>query len=157
MSAASQCVRARLVLPRQGELCVSVAILVAGLHHARDFEPGEFRLFPPCPFLWLTGFYCPGCGSLRALHQLLHGNFAAAISFNPFAVLALPFVGYERSLWCSVSGARTLPAARPPASLDHLESRLRGASLRHSAQHSRLSIPVAGSGRGLAQLAKDAR
>jgi hypothetical protein len=57
-------------------------------------NPASSGLFPPCPFLWLTGFYCPGCGSLRALHQLLHGNFAAAISFNPFAVLALPFVGY---------------------------------------------------------------
>ncbi|HEV2113081.1 MAG TPA: DUF2752 domain-containing protein, partial [Terriglobales bacterium] len=37
---------------------------------------------------------CPGCGSLRALHQLLHGNLAGALSYNPLMVLSLPFVVY---------------------------------------------------------------
>jgi hypothetical protein len=47
---------------------------------------------PPCPSEWLTGLFCPGCGSTRALHALLHGNVAAAMSFNPLLVLALPFI-----------------------------------------------------------------
>src|SRR5437762_10353071 len=28
--------------------------------------------FPKCPFLLLTGYQCPGCGSTRACYQLLH-------------------------------------------------------------------------------------
>lgn len=47
---------------------------------------------PPCPSEWLTGLFCPGCGSTRALHALLHGDVAAALSYNPLLVLALPFV-----------------------------------------------------------------
>ena len=51
-------------------------------------------LFPPCPFHYITGFYCPGCGSLRATHQLLHGNIMAAIRYNILMVILLPFVIY---------------------------------------------------------------
>jgi hypothetical protein len=58
------------------------------------FNPAGTRLFPPCPFHALTGWYCPGCGSLRAIHQLLHGNLSAAFAMNPFAVIALPFLLY---------------------------------------------------------------
>lgn len=47
---------------------------------------------PPCPFHWLTGLYCPGCGATRALHALLHGNLEKAFSMNPVFVLALPVV-----------------------------------------------------------------
>ena len=35
-------------------------------------------IYPPCFFHWLTGLYCPGCGSTRCLHALLHGNFRQA-------------------------------------------------------------------------------
>ncbi|MDZ7288330.1 MAG: DUF2752 domain-containing protein [candidate division KSB1 bacterium] len=47
-----------------------------------------------CPFYALSGFYCSGCGSLRSLHQLLHGNLGAAMALNPLMVLSLPFLGY---------------------------------------------------------------
>jgi Protein of unknown function (DUF2752) len=47
---------------------------------------------PPCPFHWLTGLYCPGCGATRALHALLHGNLEKAFSMNIVFVLALPLV-----------------------------------------------------------------
>jgi hypothetical protein len=58
------------------------------------FNPATTGLFPSCPLHALTGFYCPGCGSLRAVHQLLHGNLGAAFALNPFAVIALPFLLY---------------------------------------------------------------
>ena len=54
--------------------------------------PGESRLLPPCPFHWVTGLYCPGCGSLRGLHHLLHGNLYAALRSSPLMVLALPLM-----------------------------------------------------------------
>jgi len=60
----------------------------------RIFDPSQLRFLPRCPFLVLTGFYCPGCGALRALHQLLMGNVGNALAFNPFAVLATPFLVY---------------------------------------------------------------
>jgi len=58
------------------------------------FDPATSRVFPPCPLHYLTGWYCPGCGSLRALHQILHGNLRAAWAMNPLAVVLLPFIGY---------------------------------------------------------------
>ena len=50
--------------------------------------------YPPCPFYYITGLYCPGCGSSRALHQLLHGNLLMALDLNPLMVLSIPFVLY---------------------------------------------------------------
>jgi hypothetical protein len=56
------------------------------------FEPGRTGIFPGCPFRAITGFTCPGCGSTRALHQLLHGRLVAALELNPLLVLAVPFL-----------------------------------------------------------------
>ena len=58
------------------------------------FDPATSGLFPPCPLRYLTGWYCPGCGSLRALHQLLHGNLGEAWALNPLTVILLPFLAY---------------------------------------------------------------
>jgi uncharacterized protein DUF2752 len=56
------------------------------------FDPATSGLFPPCPFLFLTGYYCPGCGTLRALHQLLEGHFVQAFAMNPMAFACLPLL-----------------------------------------------------------------
>ena len=48
--------------------------------------------FPRCPFLVLTGWECPGCGSQRAIHSLLHLDFAAAWRYNAMLVLSIPYV-----------------------------------------------------------------
>jgi len=58
------------------------------------FDPGRVRIFPVCPFHQLTGLWCPGCGTTRALHQLLHGNLTTAFRLNPLAILMLPLVSY---------------------------------------------------------------
>lgn len=42
----------------------------------------------------MTGFTCPGCGSTRGLHSLLHGDVVAAFEFNPLLILSLPFLFY---------------------------------------------------------------
>src|SRR6202046_5995717 len=68
--------------------------LVAGAITLRMFDPATTVFFPPCPLRYLTGWYCPGCGSLRALHQLLHGNLGQAWALNPLTVLLLPFLTY---------------------------------------------------------------
>jgi hypothetical protein len=51
-------------------------------------------LYPPCPFLYLTGYYCPGCGTSRAFHQLLHGNIINAFNLNPLMVICIPLIAY---------------------------------------------------------------
>lgn len=47
-----------------------------------------------CPFLLTTGFYCPGCGTLRATYALLHGDVRLALAQNPFLVLSLPIFAF---------------------------------------------------------------
>ena len=81
-------------------------------------DPNQPGHYPTCPFLALTGYYCPGCGSLRAIHDLAHGNLAGALGRNPFTVmvlvgLAVGWVVWARRLW------RGLPRtwAAPPALL----------------------------------------
>lgn len=68
--------------------------LAAGATYLLLFEPGRSGFFPVCPFRALTGFACPGCGSTRGLHALVHGDLLTAFKFNPFMVLALPFLIY---------------------------------------------------------------
>ncbi len=71
-----------------------LVLLAAGLMLLRIYNPATSTLFPPCPFHYLTGWYCPGCGSLRAIHQLLHGNVRAAWAMNPLSLLLFPFLAY---------------------------------------------------------------
>lgn len=48
--------------------------------------------FPPCPTSYLWGLECPGCGSQRAFHALLHFDIPRAFSYNPVMIVALPYV-----------------------------------------------------------------
>lgn len=66
-----------------------LAVVLLGIYFLLDPEQ---HLFPKCPFLWLTGWKCPGCGSQRAVHQLLHGNLLEALKLNFLFVVAFPYV-----------------------------------------------------------------
>ena len=70
-----------------------LGITIIALIFLYVLDPSSSFIYPPCPFHALTGYYCPGCGSLRALHQLLHGHLSKAFGLNPLMVLLLPFVG----------------------------------------------------------------
>lgn len=78
-------------------------------------DPSEGSFYPPCPFHRLTGLYCPGCGSLRAVHQLLHGNLPVALGLNPLMVLSLPFLGYCLISPCVATVAKRANAGFIPA------------------------------------------
>lgn len=71
---------------------VIVLVLLAALYLFYNLNPETQPIFPKCPFLVLTGYECPGCGTQRAIHQLLHLNIGAALKYNGFMVLALPYI-----------------------------------------------------------------
>lgn len=54
-------------------------------------DPAQSEFMPKCAFKLLTGLDCPSCGSQRAVHAVLHGDFPTALSFNPFLVLSIPY------------------------------------------------------------------
>lgn len=66
--------------------------LAVGSIYLFIFEPGKSGLFLVCPFYALTGYSCPGCGTTRGLHRLLHGDFIAAFKFNPLMMVMLPLL-----------------------------------------------------------------
>jgi uncharacterized protein DUF2752 len=53
-------------------------------------NPNESGHYPTCPFLMLTGLYCPGCGGLRTVYALAHGDPVTALGLNPFLVVMVP-------------------------------------------------------------------
>ena len=68
------------------------SLLALGAIYLFIFEPGRSGFFPICPFRFLTGFQCPGCGTTRALHQILHGHIITAFTLNPLFLISIPFI-----------------------------------------------------------------
>jgi hypothetical protein len=85
---------------------------VAALAWVAEVDPNQAGHYPTCPFLFLTGWYCPGCGSLRCLHALAHGDVGAALSFNPLTVFGLVAVV---GLWAGWAQRRITGRARRAA------------------------------------------
>ena len=90
-------------------------VLICGAIYVFSFEPGKTGFFPPCMFRQLTGLTCPGCGSTRALHQLLHGHFVAAFALNPLFIIAIPFLllALARHTVFALQGKQPKPNALP--------------------------------------------
>ncbi|MBS1196831.1 MAG: hypothetical protein H6R18_616 [Proteobacteria bacterium] len=69
------------------------------------------QFFPPCVFYQLTNLHCPGCGTTRALHALLHFDFARAAHMNAlFILVGLPLLaalGLEMMQGRLIFSART--------------------------------------------------
>ena len=71
-------------------LALAAGLVAPLLWRIDPSAPGS--VLPPCPLHALTGLWCPGCGSTRALHALLHGDLAQALAMNPLLVLASPLL-----------------------------------------------------------------
>ncbi|NLB26296.1 MAG: DUF2752 domain-containing protein [Bacteroidales bacterium] len=70
------------------------------------FNPASSGIFPPCPFHTITGLYCPGCGSLRALHNLLHLNLPGVTANNILVIPVIILIFYH-IIWSIFKPART--------------------------------------------------
>ena len=71
-------------------LVVAVLLVLGFIYYALD--PTASAVFPRCTFLSLTGYKCPGCGSQRAIHALLHGDVVGAFRDNALLLVAIPWI-----------------------------------------------------------------
>jgi|TARA_R110002033_G_scaffold37508_2_gene76508 hypothetical protein len=73
-------------------------------------NPSSSNHFPQCPFLTATGYYCTGCGSQRALHDLLHLDIIGVAKHNLLFIPAFLLIAYHwfRS-YAPVKGKESLP------------------------------------------------
>jgi hypothetical protein len=91
----------------QPPVVVAALVLLTSLAlHLRDpHRGGSWGL---CPWLLLTGTYCPGCGGLRAVNDLTNARLLDAASSNLWLVGAVPVAAtlWARSLQQAWSGVR---------------------------------------------------
>jgi hypothetical protein len=74
---------------------VGFALLAVAAATLYLFEPTQYRFYPQCALHRYTGLACPGCGALRAVHQLLRGHFWAAFQLNSLLILVLPVAAWH--------------------------------------------------------------
>ena len=75
------------------KIVISLGVVaVVGLAVMYWFSPENYGFYPRCPLFALTGLQCAGCGALRAMHAMLHGDFVQAFRFNPLLFVAVPFL-----------------------------------------------------------------
>ncbi|TQF74999.1 DUF2752 domain-containing protein [Rhodococcus spelaei] len=83
----------------------ATGIAAAAVLNLRD--PHRLGAYGFCPFHAVTGLWCPGCGGLRALNDLTHGDVFASLSSNLFVaplvvVLAVAWVAWVLRRWRGV-------------------------------------------------------
>ncbi len=91
-----------------------LAVAAAALAYVGVVDPERPGHYPGCPFLAVTGWFCPGCGTLRALHALAHGDLTTALSRNPLAVCAVAVLPWVWLQWLRHRrSGRTVPPVVP--------------------------------------------
>jgi hypothetical protein len=89
--------RTRSRLLRDPALVGIAGAAAATLLHLRD--PSVDGSYGSCPFLELTGRPCPGCGGLRAVSALTHGDLVGALGSNLLAVGLVAVLVTAWSAW----------------------------------------------------------
>lgn len=84
---------------------------IIGVSILYSFNPEVSKFFPPCMFHYFTGFDCPGCGSQRAIHYLLHLQIKEAFLRNPLLVISIPYL-ITGIYFEYLGGKQRFPAAR---------------------------------------------
>lgn len=69
---------------------LSLLVAFAAIYYL--FDPANAVWMPKCLWRLATGTDCPGCGSQRMAHALMHGDFAAAWRANAFALCMIPVI-----------------------------------------------------------------
>ena len=77
------------------EMCLASVLLLIGTSVGLCLylgHPAEYAWLPSCPFRAWTELLCPGCGTLRATHYFLNGQFSTAFRFQPLLFSLLPIL-----------------------------------------------------------------
>lgn len=97
-------------------LTAAAGIGAVALVHFRDpHVEGSYGL---CPVYTLTGIYCPGCGGMRAVHNLTDGRIIDSLHSNVIAIPLLVIFTWFVGRWTvrAWRGQRlTLPRVNRPA------------------------------------------
>jgi hypothetical protein len=72
-----------------------LALATLALHLRDPHQHGSWGLCPSAAM----GFYCPGCGGLRAVNDLTNGHVGAALSSNILVTLMIPVVSLGLLIW----------------------------------------------------------
>lgn len=88
----------------------AAAGLLGTLGYVFTVDPGQPGHYLPCPTYALSGTYCPGCGGLRSMHALLHGDLASSFGFHPLVPVAVAAFMVWGALW--------VRRGRPPLRVD---------------------------------------
>lgn len=83
---------------------MAIAAMLGGMAVVYRFPPTDYSFYPRCPIYLTTHLLCPGCGSTRALHALLHLDIQGALHYNALFTVLFPFV----CLWLGFICYRTL-------------------------------------------------
>jgi len=76
------------------------AALVVATVYIGAVDPNSPGHYPVCPLKAFTGLDCPGCGGLRAVHSLAHGDVVGALNHNVLAVVMyIPAIAIGWLLW----------------------------------------------------------
>lgn len=80
------------MMGRRAKIITAAAAVatVAALYYI--FNPATSVWAPKCVFKMMTGYECPGCGSQRLLHSLLHGDIASAWHANAYLLCISPLL-----------------------------------------------------------------
>lgn len=93
-------------------MTATTAVGAAALLRFRD--PHVSGSYGYCPFRELTGWWCPGCGGLRAVHNLTEGHVVAAVHSN---LLLLPLLVGGVLWWANWTHARWTGQPAPALAL----------------------------------------
>lgn len=106
---------AGLGLRDQRRLAVATAaVALAGAAVVAAADPSVPGRYGLCPMWAVTGWWCPLCGSLRAVHALAHGDVTGAADANVVFLVALPLAVAAWAAWtASVFGLRRPSGWRP--------------------------------------------
>ncbi|MFC9326889.1 DUF2752 domain-containing protein [Kitasatospora sp. NPDC057015] len=96
------------VLRRLGTPLAALLAVAAPTIYVAAVDPNAPGHYPTCPLLQATGWWCPGCGGLRSVHALTHGDLLSAAHDNVLAVAlaAVLAVFWIRWTWAALSGGR---------------------------------------------------
>ena len=90
-------------LKRFKDFFLSVSVLAGGTLWIIYSE--RLPIHPSCPFKAVTHLPCPGCGGVRAVTALLHGDILQALYLNPLSVVVFLFFCIA-PIWTLIDGLR---------------------------------------------------